>query len=285
MFLADRLSGNGATAHENKITRQRSDFKWFKWCAVRDNIAKISTPTRIAVGSEFVVLQGAQCSSLLESFLVIMMMRKVVEGLNIIACVRVITNTIYSVTVEVFEHVGGGFVVLMMGGQVVGCHKGERRGESWSCTLVQPIDRTDDLLVDLGAMFEVRIMRVGRWNRIDGVARSIRCHSGYWVHFVNAKGVRSEFGKCRLAEMNGNVAIGEALPSKCGAKKVVDIAHEVDLDAGCQFFEEQFFLLGARREEYKIIHVKINMDLLAFSRWGRSVVCFEYSRVKTRVMR
>ena len=105
-----------------------------------------------------------------------MMMREIIEGLNIIACVRVIADTILSSTVEVFEHVNGGFVVLVMGGQVVNCQKGERRGNVWSCTLGQSIDEPDDLLVNLGATVEVRIMRVIRLNGVDGVARSIRCH-------------------------------------------------------------------------------------------------------------
>ena len=55
-----------------------------------------------------------------------MMMREMVEGLNSIACVRAIANTIISSTVEIFEHVNGGFVVLVMGGQVVGCQKCEQ---------------------------------------------------------------------------------------------------------------------------------------------------------------
>jgi len=48
-----------------------------------------------------------------------MMMGKVVEGLNGIAGVRIVANTVFSCAVEVFEDMNGGFVMLVMGGQVV----------------------------------------------------------------------------------------------------------------------------------------------------------------------
>ena len=81
-------------------------------------------------------------------------------------------------------------------------------------------------------------MGVSRRDDIDGVTRSIWSHIGYRVHVINIEVMRGGFGKSRLAEMNGNVTIGEAFPSKCRAKELVNIAHEVNFDIGCQFFTE-----------------------------------------------
>ena len=95
-------------------------FKRFEGSTVGDDISKVTTPASVAVGSEFVALRGGWCSSVLESFLVVMM-QKVVEGLNSIAGVQVVANTILSCAMEVFENMYGGFVVLVMGGP--GCRK------------------------------------------------------------------------------------------------------------------------------------------------------------------
>ena len=77
-------------------------------------------------------------------------------------------DTILTSTEEVLESMDGCFVVLSVWSVGIGGKKCEDRCNIWASARSQPVDGSDDALVDLGAAFEVRIIVSGSWDGVNG---------------------------------------------------------------------------------------------------------------------
>ena len=108
----------------------------------------------------------------------------------------------------------GSFVVLLVRCHIVGREKGEARADVWACACSEPVDAADDALIDLGAAFQVWIVRIRVGNGINGNSRAIGSHVGDGVEFVHTKAMAREFGECGLAKMDGEMAVVVAGPSE-----------------------------------------------------------------------
>ena len=64
----------------------------------------------------------------------------------------------------------------------------------------------------------------------------------------------SKLGEGRLADVDRNVAIFEAEPSKSGVQNIVNIPHEIDLDLVSEDSLEYFFFVRACWEEDEAIN-------------------------------
>jgi len=67
------------------------------------------------------------------------------------------------------------------------------------------------------------------------------------------------FGEGGLAEVDGDVAVVEPLPSKCSAKEEVDIAHPIDCNMGSEFTTEGFFMEFVGCVEDKVVNIEADV--------------------------
>ena len=73
-----------------------------------------------------------------------------------------------------------------------------------------------------------------------------------------------ELCECRLAKVDGDVTIFQALPGKCGSKEVVTFTHKIDLDMFCKSVAEQCFFFGARQIKNKVVDIESYVDVVAW---------------------
>ena len=132
-----------------------------------------------------------------------MVMWEVIEGLKPICSIGVKGDAIFAGGVKILEGVDGGFVVLLVGRLLVGSKKRKTWNDVQTCIGSQPVDGTNDTLVDLGAAFRVQV--VGGWQRngVDGHVRTIRSRVRDGSHFVDTKYMNRELGEYGLGKVNG----------------------------------------------------------------------------------
>jgi hypothetical protein len=160
------------------------------------------------------------------------MVREVVERLKSVARVGVVGDTVLACTVQVLQDMKRCLVVLSARGMTV---RGEK-GESWchvrSSALSEPINRTDYSLVKFGATFQVGILVIGGWKRVDRETGPVGCHVGDTFELVQTVAMSGMFSKGRLGHVHRDVAIFVAFPQEGGAEKVIYVSHKIHCDFG-----------------------------------------------------
>ena len=120
---------------------------------IRNGITKLTAAARVAELCETVAFGNGRRSSIRVGFFVVVTW-EVIEYLKSICSIRVKGDAIFAGGVKTLEGVDGGFVVMLVGRVMVGSKKCKTRRAVWTCTGGQPVNGTNNTLVNVGAAFE-----------------------------------------------------------------------------------------------------------------------------------
>jgi len=111
------------------------------------------------------------------------MTREVVEGLKSTGCVGVVSNAIFTGAEEIFQGMDSGFVVLLAWIVAVRCKECEGGGDVRARASDEPINCSDDALVDLGSLLEIRVSVAWQGRELIGKPERYGVMFGTWFIF------------------------------------------------------------------------------------------------------
>ena len=229
LLLANSFPGDGATAAADDKPAERAELEKFDVSAGGDGFSKLAPPACVTEGNEFVAFSNRGGSSV-GVCLLVMMVGKMVECLKCLFAVGMVAEAILGGAVEVLDGVDGRFVVLFAGRSAITGEEGVDWGDIRSGACCEPVDATNNTLVDLGAAREIGVVGGGGGDQVDGEPRAIGSHVGHAGHLVHAESVSNILDEGGLREMDGEVSVVMAQPGEGCAKEEIDTDHKVDCE-------------------------------------------------------
>ena len=86
------------------------------------------------------------------------MVREMIEGLERVARIRMVGDTVVASAIEILEDMDSGLIMLSAWSITVRGKEGQRGRNIGTGALSQPVNRADNTLVDFGTTLKVRIV-------------------------------------------------------------------------------------------------------------------------------
>ena len=152
------------------------------------------------------------------------------------------------------------FAVTMIWCSLVGGEEGQNVSGVRAGQYYEPVNRSEDGLLDRLEFGEVGVVRVRIGYGVDGADWAVLIRDEDAVTVLKAKTEGGMLGECLLGDMKWEVSIWMQISLKGWSEEEVYITHEISSNCFVQEFLETILLCVQLREGVKVINIETYVD-------------------------